>query len=61
MEDVDERLATAHKIQCHMGVVDALAAAKDRVGLDDYRRKLKGDDMLYADQLLRNPKIKWKN
>ena len=62
IDDVDERLSTAMKIQCHVGVIDAFAAAKDRAGLDDYRRKLRGEEeSLHADLVLKNPKIKWKN
>merc|ERR1712168_723798 len=61
VEDVDDRLAAALKIQCHLGVVDAFASAKDRRGLEEYARKLKGEEGLHADLLLKNPNIKWKN
>ena len=62
VEDVDERLATALKIQCHLGVVDAFASAKDRQGLENYARKLQGaEEGLHAALLLKNPSIKWKN
>jgi len=61
IDDVDDRLATAMKIQCHMGVIDAFGAAKDRQGLEEYRRKLTGEELLHADLVLKNPKIKWKN
>jgi len=61
VDDVDERLAAALKIQCHLGVADAFASAKDRRGLEEYARKLKGEEGLHADLLLKNPNIKWKN
>ena len=61
VEDVDERLAAALKIQCHLGVADAFASVKDRRGLEEYARKLKGEEGLHADLLLKNPNIKWKN
>lgn len=61
VEDVDERLAAALKIQCHLGVAEAFASVKDRRGLEEYARKLKGEEGLHADLLLKNPNIKWKN
>lgn len=61
VEDVDERLAAALKIKCHLAVVDAFASAKDRRGLEEYAKRLGGEEGLQADLLLKNPNIKWKN
>lgn len=59
--DIEDRLSAAIKIKCNIAAVDAFAKDRNREGLQEYAKKLSPDDSSYADLVLKNPTIKWKN
>ncbi|XP_071080545.1 spermatogenesis-defective protein 39 homolog [Haliotis cracherodii] len=60
IEDLDQRLTIAHKVECPKAVIDALVALKDRAQLEKYSQTLRSHEALYAQDVLRSSSVKWK-
>ncbi|CAH1708840.1 spermatogenesis-defective protein 39 homolog [Aphis gossypii] len=63
IKDSDERLELAKKFNCHHIIIDDFALKKDRRGLLVYKTTLQkqSESYYYADVILKNPSMKWKN
>ncbi|KAL5008167.1 hypothetical protein ScPMuIL_013748 [Solemya velum] len=62
VDDTNLRLNLAKRMKCHEIVVDTLVANRDRVELEDYKRKLPlhTKEFLYARDALNSSTVKWK-
>jgi len=63
VDNTEDRLILAKKVNVSSVVVDALVAQKDRLSLISYQANLPANsrDWFYADNTLRNSNVKWKN
>ncbi|KAK9498324.1 hypothetical protein O3M35_002982 [Rhynocoris fuscipes] len=63
IENLETRMDTAKRVQCHRAVIDAYLLQRDRLGLVSYKANLhpQSEDYFYAEQVLRLPNTKWKN
>ncbi|KAI8784597.1 spermatogenesis-defective protein 39 [Biomphalaria glabrata] len=62
IDNLEQRLSVAKKVECHKAVVDTLVALKNRQELEQYTSKLErySKEGLYAHDILNSSTIKWR-
>lgn len=62
MDDNQRRLALARRVGTVRGQIDALAALKDKVTLENFKNSLAqgSEERFYAENVLKNMAVKWK-